>query len=66
MITTIQIEGDTMQKLKQLKEQSHAKSFNEVILSLLKKKHPTALYGILHKEDIHALLKGLRDKHERF
>lgn len=67
-VTTIQIEDDVKESLDRLKKKSEAKTYNEVIQRLLSPKRKS-LYGFLAKKkkiSFEAMMKGLRDKHDRF
>ena len=71
MVTTIQLNENTLRMLKKLKEEVEAKSYEEVIKKIIMertKKESMAgylgkKYGRLSRKEI---LKGLRDKHDRF
>ena len=69
MTTTIQIQNETAELLKKEKEKKHAKSYDEVIVGLFRKKGRKSLAGALGggrhytREEI---LKDLRNKVDRF
>ena len=70
MVTTIQLNENTLRLLKKLKEEVEAKSYEEVIKKIIMertKKESMAgylgkKYGLLSRKEI---LKGLRDKYDR-
>ena len=65
--TTIQLEEPTKELLNELKKSFHSKTYDEVIQSLVRKK-TRSLYGKLSHGRVSAaeMLKGLRDKSDRF
>jgi predicted CopG family antitoxin len=65
MYTTIQVKDHTMKMLSNLKRETHAKSYDDVLQALLKSRRKSidSMYGFLPKGDI---LTDLRDKHDRF
>ncbi|MFH1751441.1 MAG: hypothetical protein ABH821_00670 [archaeon] len=66
--TTIQIEAPTKELLNELKTSFSTKTYDEVIRILVKKK-TKSMYGKLGKgKKISAteMMKGLRDKHDRY
>ena len=72
MVTTIQIKSNTLALLKQLKKQTHSKSYDETITKItIQRATKKSMGGYLakyykkkmSKKDI---LKNLRDKHDRF
>lgn len=68
MTTTIQISENTLDLLKRFKEQTHAHTYDEVILNFMKlgsyaKQFRGYLGKKISRED---LLKGLRDKKDRY
>lgn len=66
--TTIQVENMTKDMLNELKKSFRSKTYDEVILSLVKKK-TTSMYGkFASKKRLSAakIMKGLRDKNDRF
>lgn len=68
MPTTIQLNEETHNILKHLKNNTNASSYNEVIDKLLKGAfREKSMYGYLGKEkSMKNILKGLRDEHDRF
>ena len=66
--TTIQIEGPTKELLNELKKSFNSKTYDDVIQNLVRKK-TKSLYGKLakgKKVSVAAMVKGLRDKSDRF
>ncbi|MBI2575059.1 hypothetical protein HYV82_04190 [Candidatus Woesearchaeota archaeon] len=67
MSTTIQVEENTLRLLKLLKEHFGVHTYNEAIEKMAKKGfRQKSMYGFLGKMDRKEILKGLRDKHDRF
>ena len=68
MVTTIQVNEETLERLKQLRKQMIADSYNEVIDRLIKKpgEDNDYGYGMLGKRGMKWVMKDLRDKHDRF
>jgi len=61
--TTIQIQEDTLEFLKMIKEQSQAKTYDEVIHNfMVLGDYAKQFRGFLGKKDRKMLLKGLRDE----
>ena len=65
MVTTIQLEEETAEQLRQMKEVLKVKTFDEVVKKLMKK-NTASMFGILGHLDRKELMKDLRDKHDRF
>ncbi len=67
MVTTVQIQDDTLELLKKVKEETHSHSYDEAIKKLyvmrIKEK---SLGGFLGPRPSKELLKDLRDKHDRY
>ncbi|MDO8428594.1 MAG: hypothetical protein Q7S92_05270 [Candidatus Diapherotrites archaeon] len=66
--TTIQIEKHTKEVLNELKESFESKTYDEVIMQLVRKK-TKSMYGTLgkgKKVSFKQMMEGLRDKHDRF
>ena len=67
MVTTIQVEGRTLDILRKVKEETNSASYDEAINKLVMSRFAkTSLAGILGKKPIKEIMKGLRDKHDRF
>ncbi|HLD07381.1 MAG TPA: hypothetical protein VJC16_07685 [Candidatus Nanoarchaeia archaeon] len=65
MPTTIQVEKETADLLRSMKEQTNASSYDEVIHHMIRQKRKESMYGALGKKSMKRLLKGLRDEHDR-
>ena len=68
MTTTIQIENPTKDLLNELKKSFRSKTYDEVIVSLVRKK-TKSMYGKLSKGkkvSVSKLMKNLRDKSDRY
>ncbi|MFH1697333.1 MAG: hypothetical protein ABH854_05525 [Candidatus Diapherotrites archaeon] len=66
--TTIQVEHPTKELLNELKKNFNSKTYDEVIQRLVKKK-TGSMFGKLSKGkkvSVAEMMKGLRDKHDRF
>ena len=64
MATTIQVKDSTMRFLQAIKLETKARSYDEVIMNLFRRKRGLeSMYGMIPKGDI---LTDLRDKHDRF
>lgn len=67
MSTTIQIDERTLEILKKIKDETKAASYdeaiNKVIADRLKRE---SLAGYLGRKPLKDILKGLREKHDRF
>ncbi len=66
--STIQIEAPTKELLNELKKSFNSKTYDEVIQNLLRKK-TKSMYGKLSRGktvSVSEMLKGLRDKSDRF
>jgi len=66
MVTTIQLEEETAEQLKKLKESMKMKTYDEVVKHLVKKNVRKSMFGALSHLDRDELLRDLRDKHDRF
>ena len=69
MTTTIQIEEDTLEILKKYKEQTKAKTYDEVIkkfMGLGMAAYARKFRGYLGKKDMNFVMKDLRDKKDRY
>ncbi len=68
MTTTIQIRDETLELLKRVKEQTHAKTYDDVIINFMSMGAYAKLYrGFLGKKwTREELLKDLRDKRDRY
>jgi len=67
MVTTIQVQDNTLLLLKKLKEETKANSYDEAIKNIaIARGKEESLYGFLGKKDRKWILKDLRDKHDRF
>ncbi|MFH1695499.1 MAG: hypothetical protein ABH850_03690 [Candidatus Micrarchaeota archaeon] len=66
--TTIQVENKTKEILNHLKGNFNSKTYDEVILTLVKKKTKSMHGKFAGKKRLSAaeIMKGLRDKHNRF
>ncbi len=64
MATTIQVKDTTMRFLQAFKSETKAKSYDEALMNLFKRKRGLeSMYGSIPKGDI---MTDLRDKHDRF
>ncbi len=67
--TTIQVQQDTKKLLDSLKEAYAVKTYDAVINKLIQKKNKS-MHGFLADEGQHIsmkeILKGLRDKHDKY
>ncbi len=68
MPTTIQVNEGTLDVLKHLRKSMNAPSYDEVINRVIEKsmKNSNSMYGALGKKNIKWVMKGLRDKSDRF
>ncbi len=67
MSTTIQVENPTKELLNNLKNNYNSKTYDEVIITLVRKKEPS-MYAKLSKGKkvpVKEMMKGLRDKIDR-
>ena len=67
--TTIQVQRSTLELLKKTKERAKAGSYDETIRFLYKRDCKASMAGALSRKKSYTkseLLKGLRDKHDRF
>lgn len=68
MSTTIQVENPTKELLSNLKTNYNSKTYDEVIITLVRKKEPS-MYAKLSKGkkvSVKEMMKGLRDKSDRY
>lgn len=70
MVTTIQVNEQTLALLKKLKGEVHASTYEEAIRKVVvertkKKSIAGSLKKYMGKQSLHDLLKDLRDKHDR-
>jgi len=68
MNTTIQVTTDKVESLKELREQYHVKSYDELIGILIKKakKPEKSMWGAGGKMTMKEILKDLRDESDRY
>ncbi len=67
MKTTIQIKEHTLARLKNVRNKENAHSYDEIINQLITQQtQKESLFGILGKKKRKDILKGLRDKDDRF
>ena len=67
MKTTIQINQSTLELLKKVRDNTQSSSYDEAIKKvILKNINKESLYGYLGKKSKKEILKGLRDKSDRF
>lgn len=66
MPTTIQVDKETLEMLKTIREQTHATSYNEVINRMIRQKTKRSMYGALKGKSRKQMMKGLRDEYDRF
>jgi predicted CopG family antitoxin len=71
MVTTIQISEITLEMLRKLKQELNASSYDEAIMEITIQRTKKSLAGSLKAymkkgETLKDILKGLRDKHDRF
>ena len=66
--TTIQVENPTKELLNKLKKSFNAKTYDDVIQNLVRKKTGSMFGKFSRGKRISAaaMIKGLRDKHDRF
>lgn len=63
MVTSIQVQEETLELLKKYKEQTHAATYDEVIRVIMKKgSYAKSFRGFLGKDKMENILKDLRDK----
>lgn len=67
MPTTIQVQKDTLELLKHVRESTQAQSYDTAIKALIKKAmiKTESLYGFLGKKTMQQILQGLRDENDR-
>ncbi len=68
MVTTVQVEDGTLKLLKQLKQETNSKTYDEVIQVLSKKRFKSMAGALAGKKKYTSdeILKGLRDERDRF
>lgn len=67
MTTTIQVREETLELLKRYKEQTKAKTYDDVIIGFMSRgDYAKQFRGFLGKMNRDELLKDLRDKRDRF
>lgn len=68
MVTTIQVQEDTVQALKRLQRQTHIDTYDALLKILIQKaqRPHVSLWGKGGKISKDILLKDLRDKHDRY
>ena len=67
MKTTIQIEQNTLELLKKVRENTKSNSYDEALNKIiLKNINKESYFGYLGKKNKNDLLKELRDKNDRF
>ena len=67
--TTIQVQKSTLELLRKTRERAKADSYDETILFLYRKGCKASMAGALARKKSYSkeeILKGLRDKHDRF
>lgn len=66
MATTIQLEEETHELLKKVKESHKARTYDETVRAILVEAWPKkSMWGILGKRPLRQLLDGLRDERDR-
>ncbi len=67
MPTSIQVNKETLELLKKMKQQTKAQTYDEVIQNFMKlSEYAKSVRGLIGKRNRTELLKGLRDKGDRF
>ena len=67
MKTTVQINQDTLELLKKVKDNTSSNSYDEAINKIIiKNLNKESLFGYLGKKNRKFILKNLRDKSDRF
>lgn len=66
MVTTIQMEEETVEQLKKLKEKMKVNTYDQVVKQLIKEEVPKSMAGVLKGYKLKELLTDLRDKNDRF
>ncbi len=67
MTTTVQIQDDTLQLLKKVKEETHAQSYDEAIKKIIFfRVREKSMGGYLSAYASKNTRKDIRDKHDRF
>ena len=67
METSIQVDKETLKRLKKIKGNMKLRSYNEVISKVLQEKSKKSMYGFLAKRKytVEEILKELRDERDR-
>jgi len=68
MVTTIQVQENTLELLKKTKKREGSSSYDETILALFRKSSKKSMAGALSKKKKYSrkeLLVGIRDKFDR-
>ena len=67
MTTTIQVQEDTLELLKQLRAVTKSETYDSTIKEVLKQSgnKEKSMYGFLGKKNMKQILKGLRDESDR-
>ena len=67
MKTTIQINENTLELLKKVRDNTNSASYDEAINKIvLKSLNKESMFGYLGKKPKRGILNGLRDKNDRF
>ena len=66
MATTVQIQDETLNLLKKVKEETHSSSYDEAIKKIIALRVQESFAGYLAAYASKAPYKGVRDKRDRF
>ena len=66
MVTTVQIQDDTLELLKKVKEETKSASYDEAIKKMVLMRVKESFAGYLAEHSSKNIYKGVRDKRERF
>lgn len=66
MVTTVQIQEDTLELLKKVKEETKSASYDEAIKKMVLMQVKESFAGYLADYSSKNVYKGVRDKRERF
>ena len=67
MVTTIQIQDRTLEMLRKVKDETKSASYDEAIKKIiLREQNKGSFFGYLGKKTRKEILRGLRDKNDRF
>ena len=66
MVTTVQIQEDTLELLKKVKEETKSASYDEAIKKMVLMRVKESFAGYLADYSSKNVYKGVRDKRERF